>query len=49
MLGRKDFGRPEYNKMREEIDRRNTYGRPEMGNNMPEFGKREEFDHRIRP
>lgn len=49
MIGRKDFSRPDYSKMREEIDRRNTYGRSEMDNNKSEFGKGDEFDRSVRP
>ncbi|CAD8092325.1 unnamed protein product [Paramecium primaurelia] len=49
IIGRKDLGRPEYGKVREEINRRNAYGRQEMEDNLSEFGKRKEFDGRIRP
>ena len=35
--------------MREELDKRNTYGRPEMEDKMSEFGKRKEFEGKLRP
>ncbi|CAD8202178.1 unnamed protein product [Paramecium pentaurelia] len=48
-IGRKDLGRPDNGKMREEFDRRITYGRSDMEDKMSEFGKRKEFDGRVRP
>ncbi|CAK92865.1 unnamed protein product (macronuclear) [Paramecium tetraurelia] len=49
IMGRKDFGRSDYGKLREELDRRNNYERPVMETNMSEFGKRREFDGATRP
>ncbi|CAD8203995.1 unnamed protein product [Paramecium octaurelia] len=48
-IGRKDLGRPETGKLREEFDRRTTYGRPDIDDKMAEFGKRKEVDGRVRP
>lgn len=35
--------------MREEFDRRTIYGRPDIDDKLSEFGKRKEFDGRMRP
>ncbi|CAD8118709.1 unnamed protein product [Paramecium sonneborni] len=48
-MSKKDFGRSDYTKMREELDKRNAIGRTEMDDKMSEFGKRKEVEGRIRP
>ncbi|CAD8197016.1 unnamed protein product [Paramecium octaurelia] len=49
IMGRKDFDRSDYGNLREELDRRNNFGRPVMETNMSELGKRREFDGMTRP
>ncbi|CAD8114994.1 unnamed protein product [Paramecium sonneborni] len=46
---KKDFIKSDYTKMRDELDKRNVLGRPENQDKMIEFGRRQEFDGRIRP